>query len=1330
MILKRILAAVLAATVTITSYGLAEVWAAPGVPSQPSPSKLAIAPLNPNVEPAIGYSSSDGGASGFYADIGWAGVDNPQGITITGKYVNVYLEESAKGYRPQTGPVLKEKDMPAGTSPIRVRNLKSGTVYKANARAYYEYANNNNTIQKSEESAASNTVKFLTDIKLQCITMSTSKIKIIWDDVWNEGKRISYKLYVSENKDFTNTLPIFISEEQIGINGPVILNQADGSLEYEHTVKDPGRVYYVKIVPDISDTEIIRNESSNVVLSSTYILAKSTKMSTTDAGTIWRLDWSPVIAGISSSDIKVQYQIDKYVGNVPIPMLIEDSTTTFITVPEGEQVSYYIIRANVTKGGLPYYPDSVKIVSDKIILKEGEVAASPAMPEIVPEFSDSSGARIIAYSDILNVDQSIAFKGELGTNTATILWRVPKKANGSIDTDVSYDIWLIENPNEIDDPPADKKIVTGFVPADANAVRDVADNNNTIGYKYKLTGLKPNHTYYYKIVAKKIFAEEVDGVIQNVEYRSYPALKVVITLPGGAIDRPILPSNPPLEIRSENNKKLISDNNVVIQLKNRWYEKFDNITGKWSYIKADKESPNDTVSYSAITMPLDNINYRKVAYDKNVTLYVGCEKYYEGIDITKIDSYKLEKVSTVITDANDDPYEDPELNAPDSIDANGTRTYSKHNLIVPVNQLQSNTTYILWVRAVRDLGNGEEPLFSEASNPIIFTTNPTPSQIVEKPVVPAFNYYFVADSYVDLGWNYKDGNTYYIKYGTVDDVTRAAGNVTVTAEQIKQSGVNYVRIPGLKADTLYYFWIQAEAFSEDRTLSEKSEWSDSLPLRTLKDIPPATPRGFGVKNTSDAVTKNSVTFEWIQEPGLEYRLEVSGGVDYKDVKQYNAGGVSEFKVDGLKSNFRYFARLYAYDPVKKLTSIPTQSISVRTLRSSDDYDSDQDIDNVISGEFIEKAPTVVGGVWVVKITGVNADRFVEAVKTDNRLDYTVDVTKPPTTAGSISVYISRKVFDRLEQLKENITIKTSAVDYIFKAGVLSGVTAGGDVQKEQIYLFNITLAPQIPASKNNELILKKPLAQIDVTLNNGVNNIAVAGFAKPLLVNFTYSNRSDYVEGKTFGYIYNAYTSNWEKQTVINSFDSDNNWGAMGIQVQAQGIYAIADRTGGIYDDIYGYEYEASIVNVAFAHELKSVNSRLFRPEDKVTAGEAVKLVFDTIDNYTYDSSYMEVAVKSGLIKSGKPAGNVLTRQEAARMAVVLYEIKAGTKVKGNSSAVSGYSDYGKIDKDILDKVAFAVQNGFVPGMTASRLNPSDSVTRGELLYMIEKALILAGEID
>lgn len=1353
---KRILAAIVLITFIITSYGMYGVYGA-DIPIQPAPTGLAITATNAPAEPAIGYSASDGGESGFYADIGWGSVANPSGsstVNVLGKYLNIYLEESPKGYKPAKPVYAHEKGLPVDTKPIRMRNLKSGTVYKANARAYYEYTNPvlpNSPVYKSDESAASNSVRFLTDINVQCFTAGTGKVKIKWDDVWIDGKRISYKLSISEDKDFKNAFPVTISEDLIGKDGPVVLNETDGTLEYTQTVKNAGRVYYVKLEPVIPGG-IMQSDKVKTYAIATNILVKTTKMFENNDETVWKLEWSPVLTSLSGaeSNVKVDYEICRYEGGVPQIIAVKESTMHIITVPNNTPASNYLIRAKVTKDGLPYYPPelNIKIESEKITLMDMEVPSTPPMPVIVPSIKDSNGKVIISYEDIIN-NNVVETKGELGKDTATVLWEAPRKVDGTVDTNMLYDIWLIEDPNTIDSPAASTLIQESYQPVEANYVRDPSVQNQIIGFKYKLTNLKPNHTYYFKIVAKKIFAEEKDGVIQNVAHSSIPAIKVVTTLSGGVIDTPLIPSNPPLEIKKQpdSEKKMITDDSVTVQLKNRWYEMFNKApntnTGRWYYVKTDRTSYNDPVStieynpYNPAT-PVDNKTYRKVEYGEGVSLYVGCEEYRQGIEDELADSvkypiegYKVGNISAnPIADGNKDGNEIPALNAPEGFDANGKPVYAAHNIVIPVNELKPNTTYVLWVRAVRpDPEHPGEFLLSDVSNPIIFTTLPSATDVVEKPTVPNLTYSNVSDTFVDLVWDYKEGNKYYIKYGTVDNPDSAGNTIEITTADIIASGLNYLRIPGLKSDTQYYFWIQAEAFSQDQTKSEKSVWSDSLPVKTLKDLPPATPRGFGVKNTKDAVTKNSIIFEWIQEDNLEYILEIASDVDYTDAKEYSAKSVSEFKVEGLISNHRYFARLYAYDPVKKMRSQPTQSINVRTKSSSDDYDSDQDVDHVITGDYVDKGTNVIGGVWTVKIIGVNADRLVQRMKTDKVLDYMVDLSKPPAATTRISVWVAKRVFDNLEQLQENITFKTAVVTYNFKAGILSNVSSV-DTKKEQIYILDIVLTPQKPVTNANELVLKQPLAQIGITLETGAEVLTVSEFSTPLIIGYPYTNIKDYTDGKTYGYHYNSVLSNWEQQQSSSQYDPDNSVGLISFKAQTPGLFGLADRTSNLYDDIYGNKYESSIINVAYKHKLKSITGRLFEPNKNVAVGDAVKLIFDTIDNYKYNSDYMVTAAKTGLVKANKSATAICTRQEAASMAAILYEIKSSTRTKANLDVISSYSDYGNVDKTILNRVAFAVENGFVPNVSSTKLNPTGYVTKGELMYMIEKALILAGEIE
>ena len=47
--------------------------------------------------------------------------------------------------------------------------------------------------------------------------------------------------------------------------------------------------------------------------------------------------------------------------------------------------------------------------------------------------------------------------------------------------------------------------------------------------------------------------------------------------------------------------------------------------------------------------------------------------------------------------------------------------------------------------------------------------------------------------------------------------------------------------------------------------------------------------GFGIKNSLDAITLNSITYEWMMEEGLEYIIEISRYYDYKEAVEYNSG---------------------------------------------------------------------------------------------------------------------------------------------------------------------------------------------------------------------------------------------------------------------------------------------------------------------------------------------------------------------------------------------------------------------------------------------------------
>lgn len=1250
------------------------------MPIQSPPTQLRV---DETKETPIGYDEYDK----YYVDLKW----NVNFESVTG-YLNLYLQEVPKGYRPASGRVSKERGIPHNTDySYRVKDLKSGTIYYMDMTAYYTYTDGDK-VYSSPESAPSNKVKVLTDIDIAAYSYGANQIKIEWDDVWDTGGRIAYKLYVSESGNFANTQPIYIGNAQIGDGKAVTVNESTGKLEYIHTVRDAGRVYYIRIEPDITNDEIKRTKYTKTVMASSFILVKTSKVLNTDEGTVWKLEWTPVVTGLGDSNIKISYHIYRGVigsNSLAQYMAAVDGREFFVTLPPGEVQHYFIIRAIVTRNGEDVYK-GIKIESDQIIVAEQETPTRPTTPELVDLFERYDGDKIISYDD------------ELTPNSATILWRVPFKGNGEVDSNVLYDIWLVSDPDTLDNPPDSQKIASDFKVGNENYVKDV---DTLIGYKYKINGLMQNSTYYLKIVAKKNFLEDVDGVLQNVTYNSDPAFKIIITPIGGPIDQPVVPARPPVKIKqSSQGEYLITDNSVTIQLKDLWYERYNDETNEWEYVSIE-EMEEDGVEPGDLEIVPDGeededndirLKYRKVFYDPEVTFDVGCIEYVEGMNYEEIKTLSPNKVINFPAIPND-PTENPYLN----------HDGKRHNIDIELTELEPNTTYVIWVRAVRLSLN----LVSGPSAPIVFTTLPVIITPVEKPVVPNFNYNLAGDTFIDLGWDIVPGYNYYLKYGVEDNSNTAKGQITVTAQELKNS--IYYRVRGLNPDTLYYFWIQAEFISEDGT-SSKSEWSDSYPVRTLQLIPPDTPKGFGIKNSKDAVTKNSITFEWMAEEGMQYILEISKDVNYTDSSEYMVGEGSEYTVDGLLSNHRYYARLYAFDPDKNLRSQPTQSISVRTLRSDDDFDSDQDIDDVITGDFIEKGTEIKNKTWTVKITGVNADRFVQQVLTDNKLDYVLDVTKPPAACDVISIVIADKVFKALTSIGENLIIKTEKARLIIRPGVLTTETSNPLVNKTSGVDYEIAIS----SSNVGKLKVKNMTVQVEtgnykISAFEGANLIPINQVLKPLQFAVLYNDETWYKNGKTSGFVFDSDTSMWTRASTFAVYNRDIGQGKLTFETLKPGNTMVAQFGNDYYDDIYYHKYETVINNVASVHEIKSVPGRLFAPDLNATLGDGVKLMFDVLD-YRYGSNYMEEAFKAGLISYNEAysSSKNFTVSRAYSMITRLFELKSGTTLNSEK------------------KSNFINDNGFTIVREGKTAAPESVISRGEVMYLIEKLLVYIGEID
>ncbi|MCR4436409.1 MAG: fibronectin type III domain-containing protein [Clostridiales bacterium] len=1070
-----------------------------------------------------------------------------------------------------------------------INPLKSGTIYYARVQAFHRHIDPASGKETVHESVYATTM-FMTAIDVAVVPLGTDQIEIDWDDVKYNGKRIDYDIDISESKDFATYQTYSVREQNISSSGPVIPvpGTAGGNGKLKFVVKGsdfgtrPGTIYYVRVKPKNVVSQIRYRPESDTAVGYTNIIATMVRLSQE----WWRIDWNPITESSLGSGQTVRYSIKRGIlsqPNLPPVTIASDIIDSKYPVNVTGGDYYYIVVAEVKDQFGNDIPDGIQSAWLKAV--EEETPSRPPVPDLRDEIRKyyPDGDILYSYTDSEN----------LKPDEVTVAWMTPKLSDGTTDTGTLYDIWLLTNPADIDNDNVPKVKEDYSVGSDsASKYLEIVAGDKAVS-EYTFTGLSPNTTYYLKIKAKKYFTVNENGSLVNKAFESEPALKVIVTPSGGPINQPEASARPPLKIKTidPGNKEDVDKNSVRIQWYNDWWEHWDSNTQKWSVTEAVYQ-PGDP-------------NFRHIVYDSGVTFRVGYVQYQDGMDYETIKD--LPTLSEVI---------------PNDV----SKVTQEYNL----QGLEPNTTYVVWLKAVRTVEQGVD-LVSEPSDPIIVVTKPEITEPVEKPTVPNFYYSLAGDTYVDLQWNVVQGYTYYIKYSTTDDIQTAQNTITVTPSELLQSTV--CRIKGLSQNTTYYFWIQAD--SAGKNMEEGlSLWSDSYLVKTSPYLAPDAPTGFGVKNTEDAVQKNSITFEWVQVDGLEYILELASDINFQDLKEYKAGAVGEFKVEGLKSNFRYYARLYAYDPAKQLKSLPTQVITVRTAKSGDDYDSDENTENVLTGPFVTESFS--NGIWSFKVTGANAVRLIQKVQSDSALDYTFDLSQPPANTTQKVITVSDSVFRALSNLKENIIIDSGYVKCTIRPDVFNTEQVRKLQKDSGDFDIQITITDdsKVGSSPQTGLKYKTKTTNILISAVNGGETVRIGSLNRPLKLSFLYTEENFFKNDVAAGFSYDPDSGKWVEHKLEAYYDGTLKKGYASFDVDTPGRAAVMAKTGD-YADIYDDGARSQIMSIASRYNLKSVDASSFRPLDNMTLEEAVKIMMDIL-GYDYGSDYGTVAVKAGFISPSR----------------------------------------------------------------------------------------------
>lgn len=1189
--------------------------------------------------------------------------------------------------------------------------LENGMIYEFYGRSNYTYGEFG---ENSFTSGRSNKVKFLTDVEFGADLISgTNEIKIVWDDVWDIDGRIDYRILVSDTSGFTQppSIPDIIGSD-IGTTDSRVTVNGD-TLEYIYTNAMPGREYSIKVIPltDANISKIPENEIP-VARVKTEILLRAKKMGETTDGVRWMLFWDPIIKGAigSTTFTRVEYKLYRYdtAGIETFFALVTDKDRYEMNLKPSDVEKYkYKIEAVAYKsdgGTVPFYSTT------QVSLKE-QIPEYPASPEFVSGFPTADPLPLV-YDDLMT------------EGSATLLWLAPQTGEGKVDADIYYDLYLVENLEDMNTLPATKRIGTNLTMGAQNEVREL-ETGKLIGYRYPINQLKSNAIYYAVMIAKKNYLTESDGgFMLSRPYLSEPAIKVIITRPDTDTDKPIAPSLPPFRIKPGISA---TKTGFTLQIEKTWTEMYQTDMKKWLYVvrEDDPEADQENSFYNAANSfsyeeylqnqgladgDVNKKHERTVEYDAGWEIALHCVDYAEALRIVAelrdrdyVTYSDLKQNYLLSIQKTIPPVVVPDLKKEDP------QAFS-----LTVSGMDPNKTYLVWVTVKNTPGLLE----SDPSDPILITTQPDKPPTVEIPVVPTDLKGIPADNYMDLFWSARQGYSYNIRYGTQENRSTATGTLTATSAQLNSQP--WIRVAGLQADTVYYFWIQAisPAATGGTVLSD---WSNAVIVKTEKHIPPPRPQGFGIKDTPDAVAETSVFYEWLPDETVTYILEVSETTDFTESVEYETDGF-EYQVTGLKSNYRYFARLYAYSGTTDLRSEPTAVIMIVTRKGRGEYDADIPLVDIPIGEIVIVDAISSEGIWNASVTGINAHRFSEKLRQPGTGTFSIDLTSPPPGTKTIRMELGGEILETLSGIQKNLLIKTPGFDCLITPGsflVDTYFALKRDLGSIAVRVDVRTPVDELVPEARRQFVL--PATEMKVLAGIGNSFLPLGEFTRPLKVTLPVENEA---VGKIMMRYYDTERGRWE--------ELQNTWlpmeGKIAAYPEKSGAIAATRLRLDSYTDIAGSAMAVTVQNVLSLYAMPSLPVGYLKPDNEITLTEGMKHLLDIIPYEYGKEDVIRTAVRAGLlVPQNIGADAKLRRDEAVYAAMNILGKKTGQKITGDINVLTQYDDSSGIVLHYREACAFAVANGIIG--SEGKLYPERIITRAELLSIIEKVLVLAGEM-
>jgi hypothetical protein len=868
---------------------------------------------------------------------------------------------------------------------------------------------------------------------------------------------------------------------------------------------------------------------------------------------------------------------------------------------------------------------------------------------------------------------------DITADSTEVIWNTAFDASGKVDTDVSYNMWLV---TDYDDLENSEPTVEAFKPEVENYVFEKTEaglTNNVVAYKYTFNNLNANTVYYFKITANKEFIVAEDDEIKIETFSSEPAVKVIQTEPGNNTV-PISLYKPHIRIKTnEDGEYAIGEESATIEWDTCWEEYF-NDEGVWELLTPEIE---DTVTE-------DVYDTRELVYDSDIKFTIG---YMELTDDMNYDDIRT--IDTQIMDI-ENPY---------SEDESGVIEHT-------IEDLEPNKSYIVWVKSYRD-----ESRMSEPSDLLIVTTKIENTMPLEKPPAIKLNYYDSLENNegIELGWDRSIERedisyTYNLKWSETDDINMAVNEATIDEDYFLVRDT-YL-LSDLNPETLYYFWLQVEISRDNET--QVSNWGESVAIKTTMYTLPDIPSGFGIKMDEESLGANYITYIWNEVEDASYILEICDNQNFENSIKYDTDEI-EYKVEELNSNSWYYARVYSYDSERELTSFPSDTISVKTLKSDAEYDSDTSNDSEITGPLEEDSYDSYNDIWTKEITGVNTARVIEEVISSDVAVYEINLEEEPDGYGDIDVkrlILGYDLISGLSNYKKDILILNGEKgEYLIRPRMLeiNDIISRFD-STDDIKIY-INIYDEINNTEDYSLYIDS-LEQVEISISftDEIIFVPVNEFNTPLKVVMPIEDL--YLYSTVSGAILEK--GKWEKlssQVKVESNDNDD--GIVVFETSNAGVLGIINENKSMRFSDLSYHYSKNDILLLYeTYDLKSLS------EDTMFYPEA---------DYS-DKNIIELAYKADMTDMSNVNGEI-SKQEISKILARVYEIKTGNRIKSYNGILDQYTDNYKISEIYKEYMEFVVYKGLILLGSEDKLEPEQLITRADSMIMLKRTLEKAGDL-